>query len=193
MIMEDIEVRRERRQENEKMERSSWRYVFGRWIFKISSVTLLIHYLLFSVIHLFGIPNIFDLDEIYWEMGEVNLSINFVKWGLILFMLSIFTIRFWILRGKNTLLSGVSSGHIPKYPDRETEKLKRTISLNVSFYLLIFQSLGIFFNPVNWETSINPLTNNSSIFPYYVIHILFLLYFLIFHIVVSNIKVNSDE
>ena len=191
--MEVTDGRKEKRLEIEKQERSSWRYVFGRWIFKISTVKLLFHYVFFSVIHLFGIPNIFDLDEIFWRMGDFNLSIDFLKWGLILFLLSIFTIRFWILRGKNTLFSGVSSGHIPKYPDRETEKLKRTISLNLSFYLLIFQSLGIFFNPVNWETSINPLTNNSSIFPYYVIHILFLLYFLISYIVVSNIKVETDE
>jgi len=191
--MEVTDGRKEKRLEIEKQERSSWRYVFGRWIFKISTLTLLFHYVFFSVIHLFGIPNIFDLDEIFWRMGDFNLTINFLNWGLILFLLSIFTIRFWILRGKNTWFSGVSSGHIPKYPDRETEKLKRTISLNLSFYLLIFQSLGIFFNPVNWETSINPLTNNSSIFPYYVIHILFLLYFLISYIVVSNIKVETDE
>ena len=191
--MEVTDGRKEKRLEIEIKERSSWRYLFGRWVFKISGFIILVFYPVSSVIHLFGIPNIFDLDEIYWEVAEHNLSIDFVKYGLILFLLNIFTIRFWILRGRYSLFSVADLGRVPIYPDRERDKSFKNGSLNVFFYLLIFQSLGIIFNPFNWDTSINTIAKNSSVFPYYMIHILFLLYFLISYLVVSNIKVKSDE
>ena len=191
--MEITDGGKEKRLEIEIKERSSWRYLFGRWVFKISRLIILCTYPTLSVIHLFEIPNIFDMDNNYWEFGEHNLTINTVKYFLILFLSSVVTIRFWILRGRNSIFTTINERGPLIYPDRFNDESKRTISLNLSFYLFIFQSLGIFFNPVNWETSINPLTNNSSIFPYYVIHILFLLYFLISYLVVSNIKVKTDE
>ncbi len=190
--MEITDGRKEKRLEIEKKERSSWRYLFGRWIFQISSLLIIIIYPLSSIIHLYGIPNIFDMNNIYWEGGEFNLSVDSVKWILILFLLNLITIRFFILRGKNSIFT-ISNGGFINYPDREWDIPVKNFFRNLFFYLLIFHSLGIFFNPVNWETSINPLTNNSSIFPYYVIHILFLLYFLISYIVVSNIKVETDD
>jgi magnesium-transporting ATPase (P-type) len=191
--MEITDGGKEKSLEIEIKERSSWRYLFGRWVFKISTLIILFTYPTLSVIHLFEIPNIFDMDNNYWEFGEHNLTINTVKYFLILFLSSVVTIRFWILRGRNSIFTTINERGPLIYPDRFNDESKRTISLNLSFYLFIFQSLGIFFNPVNWETSINPLTNNSSIFPYYVIHILFLLYFLISYLVVSNIKVKTDE
>ena len=191
--MEITDGGKEKRLEIEIKERSSWRYLFGRWVFKISTSIILFTYPTLSVIHLFEIPNIFDMNNNYWEFGEHNLTVNTVKYFLILFLSSVVTIRFWILRGRNSIFTTINERGPLIYPDRFNDESKRTISLNLSFYLFIFQSLGIFFNPVNWETSINPLTNNSSIFPYYVIHILFLLYFLISYLVVSNIKVKTDE
>jgi hypothetical protein len=58
--MEDIEVRRERRQENEKMERSSWRYLVGRWIFKISGLVILMYYPM-SIVNLINIDNLINI------------------------------------------------------------------------------------------------------------------------------------
>ena len=193
--MEVTDGRKEKRLKRLEIEikkRSSWRYLFGRWVFKISTSIILLFYPVLSVIFLIEIPFL-DIPKRYYEFGEHNLTINTVKYFLILSLSSVVTIRFWILRGRNSIFTFLNNGGPLIYPDRFNDESKRTFYLNLSFYLFIFQSLGIFFNPVNWETSINPLTNNSSIFPYYVVHFLFLLYFLISYIVVSKIKVKTYE